>query len=289
MIRFRLYIFGRNLTETMLTSVVWCRISILVMITQIAPLRWLLQGFSTVKLLFLLLQLISILSGNTLRPRKYTIPHQMLRIFSYLFIVVLTHHFTIPWVIIHYCHYLFWCLNGLRFGWWVPIQAGFSVISYKTIILFFWLKYSWCTISCKLKSSFFWWLFCYVNKMFQAHFVLSWDQPSVQWSFDPLSERWYLEAKIWVWVHSWLLGGYCWIELRNICIIYTCVGLFWFLSGKESACGAGDLGSIPRLGRSPGEGNSNPLQYSCLENPMDRGACWAIVHGSQKSLTQVSD
>ena len=125
------------------------------MITQIAPLRWLLQGFSTVKLLFLLLQLISILSGNTLRPRKYTIPHQMLRIFSYLFIIVLTHHFTIPWVIIHYCHYLFWCLNGLRFGWWVPIQAGFSVISYKTIILFFWLKYSWCTISCKLKSSFF--------------------------------------------------------------------------------------------------------------------------------------
>ena len=43
--------------------------------------------------------------------------------------------------------------------------------------------------------------------------------------------------------------------------------------GKESACNAGDLGSIPGLGKSPGEGNGNPLQYSCLENPMDRGAC----------------
>jgi len=48
--------------------------------------------------------------------------------------------------------------------------------------------------------------------------------------------------------------------------------------GKESACSVGDLGSIPGLGRSPGEGNSNPLQYSCLGNPMDRGAWWATDH-----------
>ena len=47
---------------------------------------------------------------------------------------------------------------------------------------------------------------------------------------------------------------------------------------KESACNVGDLGSIPGLGRSPGEGNSNPLQYSCLGNPMDRGAWWATDH-----------
>ena len=53
--------------------------------------------------------------------------------------------------------------------------------------------------------------------------------------------------------------------------------------GKESACIAGDLGLIPGLGRSPGEGNSNPLQYYCLENPMDRGAWWATVHGVVKS------
>ena len=53
----------------------------------------------------------------------------------------------------------------------------------------------------------------------------------------------------------------------------------WWISSKESACNAGDVGSIPGLGRSSGEGNGNPLQYSCLENPMDRGAQWATVHG----------
>ena len=54
---------------------------------------------------------------------------------------------------------------------------------------------------------------------------------------------------------------------------------------KESACNAGDLGSIPGLGRSPGGGHGNPLQYSCLENPMDRGAWQAAVHGVAKSQT----
>ena len=49
--------------------------------------------------------------------------------------------------------------------------------------------------------------------------------------------------------------------------------------GKESACNVEDPGSIPGLGRSPGEGNGNALQYSCLENPMDRGAWQATVHG----------
>ena len=52
--------------------------------------------------------------------------------------------------------------------------------------------------------------------------------------------------------------------------------------GKESACNVGDPGLIPGSGRFPGEGNSNPLQYSCLENPMDRGARPTIVHGSQR-------
>ena len=53
---------------------------------------------------------------------------------------------------------------------------------------------------------------------------------------------------------------------------------------KESICNVGVLGLIPGLGRSPGEGNSNPLQYSCLENPMDRGAWKATVHGGHKEL-----
>ena len=53
---------------------------------------------------------------------------------------------------------------------------------------------------------------------------------------------------------------------------------------KESTCNAGDPGSIPGLGRSPGEGNGNPLQYSYLENPMVRGAWWATIHGGWKEL-----
>ena len=55
--------------------------------------------------------------------------------------------------------------------------------------------------------------------------------------------------------------------------------------GKESAYNAGDSGSIPGLGRSPGEGNGNPLQYSCLENPTHRGAWQATVHGVTKNQT----
>jgi len=55
--------------------------------------------------------------------------------------------------------------------------------------------------------------------------------------------------------------------------------------GKESACNAGDLGSIPGPGRSPAEGNGNPLQYSCLEKPRDRGDWQTTVHGIAKSWT----
>ena len=62
----------------------------------------------------------------------------------------------------------------------------------------------------------------------------------------------------------------------------------WF-SGKESAYNAGDIGSIPGSGRSPGEGNGNPLQYSYLGNPMDRGAWEAIVHGVTKSQAWPGD
>ena len=65
------------------------------------------------------------------------------------------------------------------------------------------------------------------------------------------------------------------------------VGLPWWLSGQESACNAGDSSLIPGLGKSPGEGNGNPLQYSCLENAMDRGT-WRVTpdHGVTKSRTQ---
>ena len=56
-------------------------------------------------------------------------------------------------------------------------------------------------------------------------------------------------------------------------------GLPWWLSSKEATYNVGDMGSIPRLGRSPGEGNGNPLQYSCLANPMCRGVWQATVYG----------
>ena len=58
-------------------------------------------------------------------------------------------------------------------------------------------------------------------------------------------------------------------------------------AGNEPACNVGDLGSIPVLGRSPGEGNSHPLQYSCLEKPMNRGAWRATVHGVTRSRTRL--
>ena len=66
---------------------------------------------------------------------------------------------------------------------------------------------------------------------------------------------------------------------------HTHIGFPGGSGGKASACNVGDLGSIPGLGRSPGEGNGNPLQDSCLENPMDRAAWEATVHGVTESDT----
>ena len=74
-------------------------------------------------------------------------------------------------------------------------------------------------------------------------------------------------------------GGY-------ICILMADLGFRGGSDGKESACNAGDPGSIPGLGRSPEGGHGYPLQYSCLENPMDRGAWKATVQGVAQSQTQ---
>ena len=67
------------------------------------------------------------------------------------------------------------------------------------------------------------------------------------------------------------------------------LGLPWWLSGKESACTAGDEGLTPGSRSSSGEGNVNPFQFSCLGNPMDRGAWWATVHGVKKSQIRLTD
>ena len=81
------------------------------------------------------------------------------------------------------------------------------------------------------------------------------------------------------------------IGTREVCVC-VCVCVYkefpWWLSGKESACSAGDLGLIPGSGRSTGGGHGNPLQYSCLENPMDRGAWRAAVCGVVQSRTQLN-
>ena len=74
--------------------------------------------------------------------------------------------------------------------------------------------------------------------------------------------------------------------LERQCAFSAVHGLVsWWLGSKESACNAGDMGSIPGSGRSLGEGNRNPLQYSCLENPKDRGAWHAAGYGVTKSWT----
>ena len=79
----------------------------------------------------------------------------------------------------------------------------------------------------------------------------------------------------------WVPGT--WISFILFFLLWLCQRSFPSESdGEESACNAGDPGLIPELGRSPGEGNGNPLQYSCLENPMDGGAWWATAMRSQR-------
>ena len=78
------------------------------------------------------------------------------------------------------------------------------------------------------------------------------------------------------------------VELNQVCISGV-PGFPGDSDGKESTYNAGDLSSIPGCGRSPREGNGNPLQYSCLEKPMDIGAWQVTVHGVTKSQTQLSN
>ena len=74
----------------------------------------------------------------------------------------------------------------------------------------------------------------------------------------------------------------------HLLIFHWAKGFSGDSNGKESTCNEGDLDLILGLRRSPGEGNGYPLQYSCLENPMDKGACWATVHEVSKSWTSLS-
>ena len=80
---------------------------------------------------------------------------------------------------------------------------------------------------------------------------------------------------------------HCWLEQKLVLPLWE-MGLPRWLSGRESACDIGDESSVPGWGRSPEGGNGNPLQYSCLENPMDREVWWATVRGVAKSQTKVN-
>ena len=129
-----------------------------------------------------------------------------------------------------------------------------------------------------------------------SHLILCWPLPLLPSIFpsirvfsneSALHIRW---PKYWsIWTFRFLLIS-CfekWCCDKSICIVRF--GFPGGTGGKESSSKAGDLrdaASIPGWGRSPGGRHGNPLQYSCLENPMDRGACWATVHGVAKSQTQ---
>ena len=115
------------------------------------------------------------------------------------------------------------------------------------------------------------------------------SDPIPSWQTD--GKQWKLWQTLFGGVSKILVDGECSHEIKRHLFFERKVmtNLPGGSEVKTSACNAGDLGSIPGLGRSPGEGNGNPLQYSCLESPMAGGACWATVYGVTKSWTQLSD
>ena len=100
--------------------------------------------------------------------------------------------------------------------------------------------------------------------------------------------------KFWIF-HNTFYSPLYWVEkcspypLKNLGLLKNLRGFLRWLSVKESACQAVDMGSIPGSGRTPRGGNGNSLQYSCLENPMNWGARWTTIHGVAKSWIWLSD
>ena len=129
------------------------------------------------------------------------------------------------------------------------------------------------------------WAHVFMSILLALHYIVKWKvillYPFYRWGTgsDELSNslKVMMSCGSWDWVHIASQSGYN----LNLLILnhyaFHC-GFPHSSVGKESACNAGNLGSAPGLGGSPGEGNGNPLQYSCLENPMDRGAWRATVH-----------
>ena len=125
--------------------------------------------------------------------------------------------------------------------------------------------------------------------------LTNWSVSSTFWHIDDsfLYHRSFSSVKKRNWRKHWSHCHFTITQMKlyeDILRFPRCLWGFPVGSGvKASACNAGDLDSVPGSGRSPGEGNGNPLQYSCLENPMDGGAWWATVHGVAKSRTWLSE
>ena len=117
-----------------------------------------------------------------------------------------------------------------------------------------------------------------------------WTASCVQWG--TFKRSWVVEFQnhSCSWAVTWRIDGRDRVHLSDamIRLKFMEVGFPGGSDCKESTCNAEDLGSVPGLGRFPTEGNGYPLQYSCLENPMDRGYWWATVHGVTKSQTWLS-
>ena len=132
---------------------------------------------------------------------------------------------------------------------------------------------------------------CYGIKSFQA--------AKCEWDWSRLSHALAVPAHLtWSWTPprvkclgsrpSQPIPTYC-LDRQLLLLPWPSMSFPGDSDNKESACNAGDPGSVPGWGRSPGEGNGYPLPYSCLENPMDRGAWQATFHGVAKSRAQLSD
>ena len=104
------------------------------------------------------------------------------------------------------------------------------------------------------------------------------DQRRITWGPEK-GQPTILQLAYWVTLGKLLSFSWQLCTQDVFCLVHPFAGLTLCLSSEESACYAEDTGLMPRSGRSTGEGNGNPLQYPCLENPMDRGPWWVEVHG----------
>ena len=144
-----------------------------------------------------------------------------------------------------------------------PLSAAIAMVSILSLEFFFNFSFHSMALT---------WFFSYVLFLSFLSYFFDTFQISICWSVLKICHRTSLFLPI---LSSWLTFASSWFYIPFRCC-------------KESACNGGDLSWIPALGRSPGEGNGNPLQYSSLGNSMDRGSWWAMVHRVAKSWKELN-